>query len=74
MGAGRWLVMMGIGATVAAASPPRLLVLGVPHLVNHHRDIVNSNIEDVLTPARQREMAQVVAALAATKPNHVAVE
>lgn len=74
MGVGRWLVMMGTGMTVAAAPPPRLLVLGTPHLENHHRDIVNSNVEDVLTPARQREMAQVVSALAATKPNHVAVE
>ncbi len=58
----------------AAAPPPHLLVLGVPHLANHHRDIINSNVENVLTPARQREMVRLVTALAATRPNHVAVE
>ena len=74
MRARRFLATVLISATSVAASPPRLLVVGVPHLANHHRDIVNSNVEDVLTPARQREMAQLVAALAATRPNHVAVE
>lgn len=58
----------------AAPPPPRLLVLGTSHLANHHRDYINSNVEDVLIPARQREMARLVAALAATRPNHVAVE
>lgn len=58
-------------ATIATAPPPYLLVLGVGHFANHHRDLVNSNVEDVLTPARQREMTQMVAALAATRPNHV---
>lgn len=63
-----------ISATSAASPPPHLLVLGVPHLANHHRDIINSNVENVLTPARQRELTQVVKALAKTRPNHVAVE
>lgn len=58
----------------AAPAPPRLLVLGVPHLANHHQDIINSNIENVLTPVRQREILRLVVALAATRPNHVAVE
>lgn len=63
---------------VATAAPPRsaprLLVLGVPHLANHHRDLVNSTVEDVLTPVRQREIKRIVYALAKTRPNHVAVE
>lgn len=70
----RLLATMLLSATSAAAPAPHLLVLGTPHLANHHRDIINSNIEDVLTPVRQREIAQLVAALAATRPNHVAVE
>lgn len=53
---------------------PQLLVLGVPHFANHHRDLINANVEDVLTPARQREMIAIVTALAALHPNHVAVE
>jgi hypothetical protein len=58
----------------AAPAPPYLLVIGVPHFANHHRDLINSNVEDVLTPARQREIVRLVGALAATRPNHVAVE
>lgn len=61
-------------ATPAAPPPPHLTVLGTPHLANHHRDIANANVEDVLTPARQREMMQIVTALAATRPNHVAID
>ncbi|MBB5713209.1 DUF5694 domain-containing protein [Sphingomonas aerophila] len=53
---------------------PHLLVLGVPHFANHHRDLINSNVEDVLTQVRQREMMEIVSALAALRPNHVAVE
>ncbi len=68
------LAIVLFAATSAAAPPPHLLVLGVGHFANHHRDLINSNVEDVLTPARQREMGQVVKALAATRPNHVAVE
>lgn len=70
----RLLATVLLSATSAAAPPPHLLVLGVPHLANHHRDLVNSNVEDVLTPVRQREIIQLVTALAATRPNHVAVE
>lgn len=71
---GRALGALLFTATVAAAPPPRLLVLGSPHLANHHRDLINANIEDVLTPARQREIVRLLAALPATRPNHVAVE
>lgn len=71
-----FLLALAATASIGAAAlpAPRLIVLGVPHLANHHRDLINANIEDVLTPARQREIGRVVAALAATRPNHVAVE
>lgn len=63
-------------APAAPAEPvtPYLLVLGMPHFANHHRDLINSNVEDVLTPTRQRDMIKIVSALAALHPNHVAVE
>jgi hypothetical protein len=61
-------------ATSAEAGTPHLLVLGVPHFANHHRDLINPNVEDVLTPTRQREMIEIVSALAVLRPNHVAVE
>jgi hypothetical protein len=71
------LLLPSAGATSAAlAEPvkPSLLVLGVPHFANHHRDLINSNVEDVLTPTRQRELLEIVSALAELRPNHVAVE
>ncbi len=70
----RWLLTTMLSSATATSAQPYLLVLGVPHFANHHRDIVNANVEDVLTPARQREIERLVTALAATRPNHVAVE
>ena len=70
------LISVISAASAAQAEPvkPRLLVLGVPHFANHHRDLINANVEDVLTPARKREITEIVSALAALRPNHVAVE
>jgi hypothetical protein len=64
---------------VLAAAPPappqaELMVLGMPHFGNPGRDIANTKVEDVLTPARQREIADLVDRLAAFRPTHVAVE
>jgi hypothetical protein len=70
----RWLLTTMLSSATATSAQPYLLVLGVPHFANHHRDIVNANVEDVLTPARQREIERLVTALAATRPNHVADE
>lgn len=57
-----------------AEDRPKMLILGAPHFGNPGRDIVNQKIEDVLTPARQREMESVVERLAAFRPTHVAIE
>jgi hypothetical protein len=76
----RILAVLLLSAIATAPAPPaepgkpHLLVLGVPHFANHHRDLINSNVEDVLTTARQREMTEIVSALAKLRPNHVAVE
>lgn len=77
---GRYLAMLLLSVTAAAPAPPadpvkpHLLVLGVPHFAYHHRDLINPNVEDVLTQVRQREMTDIISALAALRPNHVAVE
>ena len=44
----RWLLTTMLFSATAASAQPYLLVLGVPHFANHHRDIVNANVEDVL--------------------------
>ncbi len=54
--------------------PAELLILGTPHFSNPGRDIANTHVDSVLTPARQREIAAVVERLAAYRPTRVAVE
>ncbi|MBS0334126.1 MAG: hypothetical protein JSS35_15260 [Proteobacteria bacterium] len=56
------------------AARPRLMVVGVAHFNNPSRDVVNTKVDDVLTPARQKQIAAIVDQLAKFHPTHVAVE
>ncbi|UGQ44866.1 DUF5694 domain-containing protein [Massilia endophytica] len=56
------------------ANRPTLMLLGTPHFANYNRDIVNTQVPDILSPQRQAEIAKVAQALAAFKPTKVAVE
>ena len=63
----------------ALASPPgdppiQVMVLGVYHFDNPGRDVHNTKVDDVTTPQRQAELAQVATRLARFKPTRVAVE
>lgn len=53
---------------------PWLMVVGTPHLMNHGRDVININVDDVLAPERQREIEAIVDALAVYRPTRIAVE
>jgi hypothetical protein len=74
----RWLMIpvLALATAAHAATPtrPALMFLGTAHLGNHNKDITNVQVEDVLTPRRQAEMARFVDQLAAWKPTHIAVE
>ena len=50
------------------------MVVGTPHLVNHGRDVINVQVDDVLAPQRQQEIEAIVEALAAYRPTRVVVE
>jgi Family of unknown function (DUF5694) len=78
-----WLGVPPARAQTAPPSPleqactpdaPRLLVLGSYHMANPGQDSVNLKADDVLTPRRQAEIADVVARLAAYQPTKVALE
>lgn len=58
----------------SAADRPQLMLLGTYHFANHGADVINSQVPDVLEPARQEEMAAVANALAKFKPTKVVVE
>jgi hypothetical protein len=57
-----------------AAEPVQVLLLGAYHMANPGLDANNVQIDSVLTPQRQRELADVARRLARFKPNKVAVE
>jgi|ERR1051325_10688151 hypothetical protein len=53
---------------------PEVLVLGVYHMDNPGRDLFNTKADDVLTPKRQAEIAEVITALKRFRPTKVAIE
>lgn len=62
-------------ATQAASEQPvEVMILGTYHFANPGLDMHNAEIDDVLTPQRQKEIVAAVDALARFKPTRVAVE
>src|SRR5215468_2450346 len=51
-----------------------VLVLGTFHMANPGHDIFNLQVDDVLTPKRQKEIAETVAALKKFRPTKIAIE
>lgn len=69
-------LLTSAAAAQNAAAPARaeVLVLGTYHMNNPGRDLFNTKADDVLTPKRQAEIAQVVEALERFRPTKIAVE
>lgn len=73
------LLFLGIQAitTVSRAQDearPEVLVLGTYHMANPGRDIHNMQADDVLSPGRQKEIAQLLEVLKRFHPTRIAVE
>jgi hypothetical protein len=63
----------------AAAQPPpltrpHLMVVGTAHFANRNLDLADINVDDVLSPDRQKQMEDLVSALARYRPTRIAVE
>ena len=79
---GLLLMTLYVIGTAAVAQQPashserraQILVLGTYHFDNPGLDVVKTEVVDVLTPARQGEIKQVVEALAGFRPTRIAVE
>jgi hypothetical protein len=56
------------------AARAEILVLGVYHMANPGHDIFNTRADDVLSPKRQAEIAQLIEALKRFQPTRIAVE
>lgn len=63
-----------IGAPNAALDAVEVMVVGAFHMGNPGQDVVNAKTENMLTPHRQTEIADVVEALRAFNPTVIAVE
>lgn len=68
------LASPALAAGDSAAAPVNVMVLGSYHFGNPGLDTNNMQVDSVLTPARQADLARVANALAAFKPTHVMVE
>jgi uncharacterized protein DUF5694 len=55
-------------------SRPEILVLGTYHMANPGHDIHNMQADDVLSPKRQQEMAQLIEVLKRFHPTKIAIE
>jgi Family of unknown function (DUF5694) len=61
-------------ALAFSTAPIEVMVLGAYHMGNPGRDINNVEVGSVLTPVRQKEIADVANRLARFKPTKIAVE
>jgi hypothetical protein len=72
-----WWLALGVDDK-AAAAPPRpptqVLIVGMVHLGNPGRDLVNPEIKDILGQRRQKEIMEVVDRLKAFRPTKIALE
>jgi len=56
------------------AGKPQIMVLGTYHMANPGRDLYNMQADDVRSPKRQQELAQLTDVLAKFQPTKIAIE
>jgi hypothetical protein len=57
-----------------SAARPEILVLGTYHMANPGHDIHNMKADDVLSPKRQQDIAQLIDVLKRFRPTKIAIE
>jgi len=57
-----------------AVDRPQLLIVGTAHFQNPGQDLINIQIDNVMTPTRQEEIEEFTDALQKFSPTHIAVE
>jgi hypothetical protein len=68
------VVAISIAAWAQSDARPEILVLGTYHMSNPGRDIYNMKADDVLSPKRQQEIAQLIEVLKRFHPTKIAIE
>lgn len=67
-------VSISAPAPAAAQSKPEILIVGTYHMANPEHDIFNTSADDVLSPKRQAEIAELLAVLKRLGPTKIAIE
>jgi hypothetical protein len=68
------VLAISISSWAQADPTPEILVLGTYHMANPGHDIHNMQADDVLSPKRQQEIVQLMAALKRFHPTKIAIE
>jgi len=68
------LFSISLAQTPASSAPAQVMMLGTYHFGNPGQDLHNMKADNVLTPKKQAELADVAARLARFKPTEIAVE
>jgi hypothetical protein len=68
------VLAISIASWAQSAARPEILVLGTYHMSNPGRDINNMQADDVLSPKRQQEIAQLIEVLKRFHPTKIAIE
>jgi hypothetical protein len=68
------ILAMSIASWGQSDARPEILVLGTYHMSNPGRDVYNMQADDVLSPKRQQEIAQLVEVLKKFHPTKIAIE
>jgi len=69
-----WTLPLAAQQAPQAADRPSILILGTVHLSGSTSDLFSPSVPDVLSEKRQREIADIVAALKRYQPTKIAVE
>src|ERR1039457_1457875 len=65
---------VGLWSQNACAGKPQIMVLGTYHMANPGHDIYNMQVDDVRSPKRQQELAQLTDVLVKYQPTKIAIE
>ncbi|HXZ12528.1 MAG TPA: DUF5694 domain-containing protein [Candidatus Sulfotelmatobacter sp.] len=68
------LLAMSVVSVAQSNVRPEILVLGTYHMANPGRDIYNMHADDVFSPKRQQEIAQLIEVLKKFRPTKIAIE
>jgi hypothetical protein len=68
------LVMLPVAGWAQAEIRPEIMILGTYHMDNPGRDVYNMQADDVGSPKRQLEVAQVIEVLKKFRPTKIAIE